>query len=107
MAKPFTLCGVQIHPGETREVELVVSELYTTSPVAIPIRVVRGWEPGPRLFVTAAIRVARKTRVSESVRRARKLRLVDCAGRAKSPANTTSGRSRIRTWDLFLIREAL
>ena len=55
MSRPFTLCGVPIYPGETREVELLVSELYTTSPVAIPIRVVRGWEDGPRLFVTAAV----------------------------------------------------
>jgi hypothetical protein len=55
MARPFSICGVQIYPGETREVELPVSELYTTSPVAVPVRVVRGWEDGPRLFITAAV----------------------------------------------------
>ena len=55
MSKPFDICGVSVYPGETREVELVVSELYTTAPVAIPVRVVRGWERGPKVFVTAAV----------------------------------------------------
>jgi hypothetical protein len=55
LAKAFTICGVHVYPGETREVDLQVSELYTTRPVTIPVRVVRGWADGPRLFVTAAV----------------------------------------------------
>ena len=55
MAKPFPICGVNVYPGETREVELPVSEIYTTAEVSIPVRIVRGWRDGPRVFVTAAV----------------------------------------------------
>jgi hypothetical protein len=55
LPRSFSLCGIPIYPGETREIELQVGELYTSSPIAIPVRVVRGWSDGPRLFVTAAV----------------------------------------------------
>ena len=51
----LTICGARVEPGETREVEMPISQLYTTSKVSIPVRVVRGWNDGPRLFLTAAV----------------------------------------------------
>lgn len=47
--------GEQIAPGETRNFRLTVSESYSGMNVRIPIQVVRALEPGPTLFVTAAL----------------------------------------------------
>ena len=44
-----------IPPGEDRQVKLVVSESYTGVTVSIPLYVRRGREPGPAVFVTAAL----------------------------------------------------
>ncbi len=47
--------GVEVHPGETRDLRLKISETYTGDPIAVPVRVIRGEAPGPHLFVSAAI----------------------------------------------------
>jgi predicted deacylase len=46
---------VAIPAGESRDVELDVSESYSSMPVRIPIHVRRAVEPGPVVFVTAAL----------------------------------------------------
>ncbi len=47
--------GVRIAPGEGRNLELSVSESYSGATVNIPLHVRRGEEPGPTVFVSAAI----------------------------------------------------
>jgi len=46
---------VTIKPGETISFDLPVTKLYTHTPIAIPVQVIRGKKPGPRIFVSAAI----------------------------------------------------
>lgn len=47
--------GVEINPGETREINLKVSEFFTATPTLVPISIFRGREPGPTIVVTAAV----------------------------------------------------
>jgi predicted deacylase len=44
-----------IAPGETRNLKLTIGESYSGMHVRIPIQVVRAEQPGPTLFVTAAL----------------------------------------------------
>jgi len=53
--KRLEIGGERIRVGETRDLRLKVSETYTGEPVALPIRVVRARQPGPTVFVTAAV----------------------------------------------------
>jgi hypothetical protein len=55
MAELFDIAGIEVAPGETRQIRLKISELYNAAPVNVPILVIRGKEDGPRLFLTAAI----------------------------------------------------
>ena len=52
---PFDIGGRRILPGERARLELPVANLYTSAPVVLPLVVVRGREPGPTLFVSAAL----------------------------------------------------
>src|ERR1700752_389526 len=52
---PFTIGGRNILPGDVARLELPVVTLYTSAPVMLPVVVVRGREPGPTLFVSAAL----------------------------------------------------
>lgn len=52
---PLTIHGVTFKPGTKTTVELPVSRLYTHTPITMPVHVVRGKKPGPRLFISAAI----------------------------------------------------
>ncbi len=52
---PFEIAGQKILPGERRDIKLKISEMYTATPVYIPLSVVHGVRPGPRLVVTAAV----------------------------------------------------
>lgn len=47
--------GREIAPGDSAEIRLEVSELYTADPLYVPVTVVRGARPGPTLFLTAAV----------------------------------------------------
>ncbi len=47
--------GEEVSPGESVNTELVITESYSSRDVAIPIRVVRGNERGPTLFVSGAL----------------------------------------------------
>jgi len=51
----FEIGGARIVRGEGRIVQLPVANLYTNTPVTLPVRVLRGKEPGPTLFVSAAL----------------------------------------------------
>ena len=47
--------GDRIAPGESRDVKLAVSESYSGMTLRIPIHIRRAVEPGPTVFVTAAL----------------------------------------------------
>jgi predicted deacylase len=49
------ICGQSIAPGARQEVEAPFSEWYTADPVLFRCTVVRGLEPGPTVFVMAAL----------------------------------------------------
>lgn len=53
--KTFSIGKHSVKPGETKDIALKVSESYTGNPVNMFIRVIRGKEPGPAVFVTGAI----------------------------------------------------
>ena len=44
-----------VEPGETADLQLVVSRSYAGAPIAIPVHVWRGVRPGPAVFVTGAV----------------------------------------------------
>ncbi len=52
---PFRFSGRDVAPGESAELRLAVSELYTAEPLSLPVTVARGERPGPTLFLTAAV----------------------------------------------------
>ncbi|MDX2095421.1 MAG: succinylglutamate desuccinylase/aspartoacylase family protein [Alphaproteobacteria bacterium] len=51
----LTIGGEEIPAGERRQLALTVAKLYDFTDMKIPVEVVRGQEPGPTLFVSAAI----------------------------------------------------
>jgi len=57
MTKPseFSIAGVPVKPGQSRDVRLKISETYTGDEIAIPIRVKRARKPGPTVFISAAV----------------------------------------------------
>jgi len=50
-----TIAGEVVDPGQRRDLYCITSESYTGDRTSIPISVLNGAEPGPRLFVTAAV----------------------------------------------------
>lgn len=52
---PFELLGTSIAPGARAVVEMPAAQLYTNTPLNIPVHVVHGRSPGPVLLVCAAI----------------------------------------------------
>ncbi|MGJ3241890.1 MAG: succinylglutamate desuccinylase/aspartoacylase family protein [Opitutales bacterium] len=51
----FTFAGHRIPRGQSRNCRIKISETYTGAPIEIPVRVITGRDPGPTLFVTAAV----------------------------------------------------
>lgn len=51
----ITVGGITVKPGERRYIDLPLPSLYTHSQVMMPVHVIHGRRPGPRLFVSAAI----------------------------------------------------
>ena len=51
----FAIGSVRVRAGSTREVELPITRLVTGGDVSLPVRVVHGREPGPTVWVSAAI----------------------------------------------------
>lgn len=54
-APEFRIGTALIAPGERRSVELPIATLYNSAPVSLPVIVHRGAQPGPTLFVSAAL----------------------------------------------------
>lgn len=51
----FTILGVSIKPGESKEVNFDVANLHTSTPVNVPVIIERSKKPGPVLLFTAGI----------------------------------------------------
>jgi len=78
--KPLSIGGVDIAPGSRQTIRLPVADLYTGSPVQLPVIVHRGAQPGPVMFLSAAMHGDEINSV-EIVRRVLKLpSLADLAG---------------------------
>jgi len=54
-ADPFVWDGGEVVPGETAHVRFPVSETYLGDTVAAPVTIVCGEQPGPTVFLTAAV----------------------------------------------------
>lgn len=52
---PIVLGGQEIYPGQTVRLNIPVAKLYTDDDMFMPITVIRGRKPGPRIFVSAAV----------------------------------------------------
>jgi predicted deacylase len=53
--KWITIGGEAIAPGQRRQIEIPVSRLPTQTLISLPVVVIHGSEPGPRLWLSAAI----------------------------------------------------
>lgn len=51
----FTINGTTISAGQRETIDLPLGKLYTHAPLSMPVQVVCGRKPGPKLFVSAAI----------------------------------------------------
>lgn len=71
-AEPFEIDGILVRPGERRTIDLPVTDLSTHTPMTMPVQVICGRKPGPRLFVCAALHGDEITGV-EVIRRLLKL----------------------------------
>ena len=54
-SQPFTLGGQTVLPGERTVVRLEIGHLITHETVTMPVHVLCGRKPGPRVFVSAAV----------------------------------------------------
>ncbi len=52
---PVVIAGRTVQPGEHARIDIALPNLYTQTPVFMPVHVVHGRRPGPRLFITAAL----------------------------------------------------
>ena len=50
-----TIAGVEVKPGTNAQIDIPVSDLYTHTPVNMPVHVTHGRQAGPSVFVSAAI----------------------------------------------------
>lgn len=55
IGQSFCISGREVPPGRRLAVDLALPRLYTHTAVAMPLYVVNGRRPGPRLFVCAAL----------------------------------------------------
>ncbi len=51
----FAIGSVRVRPGASRAMELPITRLVTGADVSLPVRIVHGKEPGPTVWVNAAI----------------------------------------------------
>jgi len=51
----FSIGGTEVKPGQRANINLPVADLYTSTSLSMPVRVVCGRRQGPVLFVSAAI----------------------------------------------------
>ncbi|MDV2858318.1 MULTISPECIES: succinylglutamate desuccinylase/aspartoacylase family protein [Oceanimonas] len=55
MSHHFELAGQSVPAGQRRTMQLALAQLYTQSPLTVPVEVVNGKQPGPVLLLCAAI----------------------------------------------------
>lgn len=55
MPTELIINGQSIKPGSNQVIDLPIPSLYTHTPMTMPVHVIHGFKPGPRLFVSAAI----------------------------------------------------
>lgn len=55
MRESFAIGSVRVRAGQRRDVELPITRLVTGGDASLPVRVVHGREPGPTVWVDAAI----------------------------------------------------
>lgn len=55
MVTPFQLAGNLVEPGQRKVLQLALAQLYTQSPLTVPLEVIHGKHPGPVLLICAAI----------------------------------------------------
>ncbi len=53
--QPFAIGGLSVEPGQRQLVDLPISKLSNHAPVTLPVHVLHGVQPGPTMFVCAAI----------------------------------------------------
>jgi predicted deacylase len=54
-APAIAIAGREIQAGERARIDIPLPNLYTTTPVFMPVHVIHGRRPGPRLFITASL----------------------------------------------------
>lgn len=54
-ADDIVINGTRVAPGERMTLDVPIAKLYTHTPLAMPVQVMNGRRPGPRLFLCAAI----------------------------------------------------
>ncbi|MBM0123921.1 succinylglutamate desuccinylase/aspartoacylase family protein [Pimelobacter simplex] len=55
LRESFAIGSVRVRAGSAKEVELPITRLVTGGDISLPVRVVHGREPGPTVWVNAAI----------------------------------------------------
>jgi uncharacterized protein len=55
MTEELKVAGIDIALGETKTIELHLARLYDYTELTLPIRVIRGKEKGPTLFISGAV----------------------------------------------------
>ncbi len=78
-ASAFEIAGFSVEPGSRRQFDLPAAQLYTHTPLDMPIEVIHGTTPGPALLVCAAlhgdelngVEIIRRLRVQKSLERIR------------------------------------
>lgn len=55
LTDPLIIHGQEVPPGTRQSIRIPVARRYTAGDVSLPVSVVHGRKPGPRLFVSAAI----------------------------------------------------
>lgn len=51
----LVIAGTSVKRGERVTVDLTIAKLYTHTPLDIPVHIIRSRQPGPRMFISAAI----------------------------------------------------
>ena len=73
---PFTLAGHTVQPGERLQIDVPAANLYTHTPLGLPVEVIHGRQDGPVLLVCAAIHGDELNGV-EIIRRLRSIRALN------------------------------
>ena len=76
MQEPIVISGTEVKAGTRQTIDIPIARLYTHTDMTMPVHVIHGKKPGPKLFISAAIHGDEINGV-EIIRRLLKLRLID------------------------------